>query len=423
LAESLVTPTLLSPTAADHATHNHPLSRRMAAISFLAYNLTIGCIFGTYGVMMGPIEAKLGLSRDVSSLGISLIMLAIALLSPVIGVLVGKMSIRLLMMLGALLLVAGFTTLAFAANVTVFLGVYALLLGPGMCLLGTMLPPTLVTRWYNVNRGRALGIVTMPLLSAGISPLVALVMTQYGLTLTYLMLAGLMLLLLPVLLFVVDYPPEAMDRSGENAAAGLATDSGMKIGDFIRTGGFWTLSLAYAAIMVGQTFLAAHIVPLAIGWGIDAPRAASLLTASAFGGMAGSVIFGWVADRIGGAVTLVILCVNSAILWAIVLLHPPFAVLALLAALMGLHGAGVGAVVSMALSQRFGQASFGRAFGLSNLVNLPFMVLGVPVAGHIYARTGSYTLAVAGLVGVFLLGGVFAAISRRKVMEPTLSTV
>ena len=82
---------------------NHPLAARMAAIAFLSYNLTIGCIFGSYSVMMGPIEVKLGLTRDVSSLGIPLILLAIALSAPVVGILVGKVSIRLLMMLGALL--------------------------------------------------------------------------------------------------------------------------------------------------------------------------------------------------------------------------------------------------------------------------------------------------------------------------------
>lgn len=395
----------------------------MAAIAFLSYNLTIGCIFGSYSVMMGPIEVKLGLTRDISSLGIPLILLAIALSAPVVGILVGKVSIRLLMMLGALLLVAGFAILAVAANATVFLGVYGLLLGPGMCLLGTMLPPTLVTRWYQVNRGRALGIVTMPLLSAGISPLVALVLTKYGLTATYMMLAGLMLLLLPALLFVVDYPPNAVERSDEDVAVQAAADPVMKISDLLRLGGFWTLSLAYAAIMIGQTILAAHLVPLAIGRGIDPTRAASLLTASALGGMAGSVIFGWIADRLGGARTLVVMCVNNAILWAIMLLQPSFAFLVLLAALMGLHGAGVGAVVSMALSQRFGQANFGRAFGLSNLVNLPFMGLGVPIAGYIYVRTGSYTGAVIGLIGVFLLGALSAAISRGKVMQPTLNAV
>lgn len=417
------TSTLSSPQPVGSGLRNHPLAIRMAAIAFLAYNLTIGCVFGSYSVMMGPMEARLHLTRDVSSLGIPLIMLSIALFAPVIGILVGKFSIRLLMMLGALLLIAGFVTLAVAPNVTVFLLAYGVFLGPGMSLMATMLPPTLVTRWWLVNRGRALGIVHMPLLSAGISPLVALVLTRYGFAATYAMLAGLMALLLPALFFVVDYPPSTNVRGTEGLAAPPAPlAAGLKIGDLLRSAGFWTLALAYASVMIGQTFLAAHMVPLAMGWGIDATRAASLLTASSFGGMAGSALFGWVADKLGGAATIVIMCVNSAILWAIMLLHPPFTAFVILAALMGLHGAGVGAVVSLAMSQRFGQASFSRAFGLSNLVNLPFLVAGVPVAGLIYVRTGTYTLAIIGVVGIFLLGALLAATSRRiKIVTPTLN--
>jgi MFS family permease len=397
---------------------NHPLASRMTAIAFLAYNLVMGCIFGSYGVLMEPIEAKLGLTRDVSSLGIPLLLLAISLLAPIVGVYAARISIRLLMILGALLLAAGFAMLAMAANVTVFLAAYGLLMGPGACLLGTMLPATLVTRWYTVNRGRALGIVNMPLLSAGISPLVAVVLTRYGLTSTYEMLAVMMLLL--VLLFVVDFPPDKIDQHDRPSTAGLRGDPGMSTRDVFRSGRFWTLSLAYAAIMVGATVLAAHIVPMAMAWGIDATKSATLLTFSSLGGMAGSVIFGWVADRLGGALTLVILCVDSAILWSLMLLHPPFATIALLAALIGLHGSAVVAVVSLALSQRFGQANYGRLFGLSNLVNLPLMVLGVPIAGHLYVRTGSYMSAMLGLIALFVVGAIAAAVGGGgKVMSAT----
>jgi MFS family permease len=399
---------------------NHPLASRMTAIAFLAYNLVMGCIFGSYGVLMEPIEAKLGLTRDVSSLGIPLLLLAISVLAPIVGVYAARISIRLLMILGALLLAAGFATLAMATNVTVFLAAYGLLMGPGACLLGTMLPATLVTRWYTVNRGRALGIVNMPLLSAGISPLVAMVLTRYGLTSTYEMLAVMMLLLVPVLLFVVDFPPDMINRHDRPSTAALADDPGMSTRDVFRSGRFWTLSLAYAAIMVGATVLAAHIVPMAMAWGIDATRSATLLTFSSLGGMAGSVIFGWVADRLGGALTLVILCVDSAILWALMLLHPDFAIIALLAALMGLHGSAVVAVVSLALSQRFGQANYGRLFGLSNLVNLPLMVLGVPIAGYLYVRTGSYMSAMLGLIALFVVGAIAAAVGGRgKVVSAT----
>jgi hypothetical protein len=47
------------------------------------------------------------------------------------------------------------------------------------------------------------------------------------------------------------------------------------------------------------------------------------------------------------------------------------------------------------------------------MVNLPFMVLGVPIAGHVYVRTGSYAFAVIGLSGFLLMGAVAAAMGRR----------
>jgi hypothetical protein len=94
------------------------------------------------------------------------------------------------------------------------------------------------------------------------------------------------------------------------------------------------------------------------------------------------------------------------------LLQPSYAILVLVVTLMGLNTAAVVAVVSMAFSQHFGHASFGRVFGMSNLVNLPFMLLGVPAAGHVYVRTGSYTGAVIGLIGFTLLGAMCALKSR-----------
>jgi MFS family permease len=393
-------------------TCNHPLAPRMAAIAFLSFNLAIGCVYGGYGVLIGPIESKLGVARDLSSLALSSILLATALTAPIIGVLASKYSIRLLMLVGALMLSAGFVVAALSKTITLLLIAYGILIGPGVCLTATMLPSTLITRWYLVNRGRTLGLVNMPILAAFMSPIIAVVVRDHGLSSTYLILAGIMALLVFPLMFVEDYPPVTIDATHVHAVPERA-DPGMSVGELLRTGRFWTLSAAYAAVMTGATILTAHLVPMAMQWGVDATGAATLLSASSLGGVAGSVVFGWIADRVGGAATLAVLCFNGAILWALLLFQPSFAFLVPIAALIGLHGAPVVVAISMALSQRFGQASFARAFGLSNLLNLPFMVLGVPIAGHIYVRRGSYVDAVLGLAGLLLLGAVAAAAGRR----------
>jgi cyanate permease len=391
---------------------NHPLATRMAAISFFAHNLVIGCIFGSYGVLLLAVEARTHLTRDLSSLGISLVLAVIALMAPVFGVLVGKFSLRLLMMLGALMMTAGFVILAVGGSAYIFLAVYALLFGPAMSLNSTMLPLTLVTRWYNVNRGRALGIVTMPLLAAGMAPMVALVLRHYGLSATYFMLAGLSATLLLAAGFVIDHPPNSAEPTSKVPPRETAADPGMSVGQLLFTTRFWTLSLAFAAVTTSATILAAHLVPLAMGWGIDAVRAASLMSFSSIGGMIGSGVLGWGADRLGGALTLVILCVGGAILWTLMLLQPPYLVTAMLVGLIGFMGAPIVAVASMAFSQSLGRASFGRALGLCYLIDLPFLVLGVPAAARVYVRTGSYAGALIGMVVFLLVGAACALVSQ-----------
>jgi predicted MFS family arabinose efflux permease len=383
----------------------------------------IGSIFGSYGVLLVAVEATMHMSRDLSSLGISLVLAVIALTAPLFGVLVGKISIRLLMIAGALMMTAGFLILAVGGSAYTFLLVYALLFGPAMSLNSTMVPLTLVTRWYNVNRGRALGIVTMPLLAAGMAPGIALLLRHYGLSTTYFLLAGLSVALVLAALFVIDYPPTGKDPKGENLAVETAADPGMSVVQLLRTARFWTLSSAFAAVTTAATVLAAHVVPLAMGWGIDAIRAATLLSFSSIGGMIGSALLGWVADRLGGALTLAILCVSGAMLWVLMLLQPPYVAAALLVGLMGFMGAPIVAVQSMAFSQLLGRASFGRALGLCYLVDLPFLVLGVPAAAHVYVRTGSYAGAIIGLAAFLLLGTACALISRLDKPMPASPTL
>jgi MFS family permease len=148
---------------------------------------------------------------------------------------------------------------------------------------------------------------------------------------------------------------------------------------------------------------AAHLVPMTRDWGLDPTRAASLSTASFVGAMAGTLIFGWVTERIGGARAIGLACLNSGILWAFMLLRPPYIMLLPMATLLGIHAGAVVPAFSMALSQYFGQQTFGRALGLGHLMGLPLNFLAVPIAAHVYTLTGSYARAILGLSGFLLL--------------------
>jgi MFS family permease len=401
---------------------NHPLAWRMAGIAFLAQNCSIGFMFGSFGLLLGAVESKMAVSRDVSSLGVPLVMLGMALMAPVVGGLSAKISVRAMMIAGALLNAAGYALLAFAPTITLNLVAYGLLIGPGICMVGTITPATLVTRWFTVQRGRALGIVHMPLAVAIVPLIAAFVLREYGLATVYLALAAGMALLVLPLLFVIDFPPSVADPSGEDMATEAAIDPGLSAGELLKRGRFWALALASASIGTGGTMIVTHLAPMVTGWGEDATQAATLMAIMPAAGIAGSVIFGWLADKLGGGWALTINCLNQAALWALLLLQPPFWLLLPLIALIGIHSSAISATFGMALSEQFGAASFGRGFGLSNLINLPFLVAGVPIGAYFFVHTGSYAGALITQIIFFGIGAFCAATMRRRPSAPALRT-
>jgi MFS family permease len=308
--------------------------------------------------------------------------------------------------------VAAYVALALSSSVSINLLAYGLLIGPGLAFTAIVLPSTLVARWYRVNRGRAFGLVSMPIANAFLPLVAAATLHAYGLSATYGLLAALNALLFLPLLFVIDSPPDQVDVAGE-VVVEPTNEPILGIGELMRRRSFWALSIGWAAGSMSVTVAAAHLVPMARGWGLDLTRAASLSTASFVGSIAGTLSFAWFAERIGGARAITLVCFNCAILWTAMVFQPPYMVLLLLAALLGFHGGATVPAFSMAVSQFFGRTSFGRVFGLGHLVGLPLNFFGVPAVAYLYVHTGSYTVAVLGVSAFLLAIAPFVATTHK----------
>ena len=393
---------------------NPPLAFRMAVIAFLNQNIAVACIWGSFSVLLGAVELRLGVGRELSTLAVPIVNLATAVFAPITGALAAKYSLRLIMLSGSLLSLLGFLVLAFTASYPLYLLAYGLLLGPGMAV-GAILPATLVTRWYAVGRGRVLGIVCAPVVIAVVPLVSTWVLLAHGLPSAYGVLAALATVSVIANLFIVDRPPSsdqastADNRQGAGTVS-MARDTGMA--QLLRSPLLWVLTLGYISSITGSILITANMVPMARSWGFSATLAATLLAIQSFAGIGGTVLFGWVADRLGGKRALAILLIDAALLWLLLLLHPPFAPTAVIVGLIGVHGAGAIPVLGVALSEVFGRDSFSRAYGLVNLINLPFAVLSVPAAAVIFAHTGSYARVVL-CQAAFLAVGCLLVLSVR----------
>lgn len=120
-------------------------------------------------------------------------------------------------------------------------------------------------------------------------------------------------------------------------------------------------------------------------------------------GMAGSIIFGFVSDKIGGARALALIAFDDIILWALLMVDLPYAARAVVVGLIGMHGSGAIPAICKAMASAFGEASFSRAFGLASTATLPLMIASVFGFGLIFQTRGSYAAGIVAMIVYFVI--------------------
>jgi MFS family permease len=391
----------------------------------LAQNVMTGFVFGAFGTFVIGIEADYHVDRGTSTLPIPLVLLALALLAPIIGARLQRWSLRTIMVSGAVLMSLGFAGIAWASSMLQLMLVFGLLIGPGAAMMGGMMPIALVTRWYQARLGRALGLVNIPLLT-GVAPLLSMWLQEH---MSYrgvaLVMAAVTFGLVPVLWGVISDPAQrglqpvgAEGKAGASASAPLPA---MPYRTLLRSPGLWGTALIGVILAEASSTMVTHLLPMAVSWGHAPERAAWLLSALGLVGVIGSPLFGWVSDRLGPPGALTLNVVVQALCWFAMLGHPPFGLLLVLCLALGLATGSMLSVFGAALSQRFGAANFGRCYGVFSLINLPFVVSTPVIFGKVFTATGSYGPALVGQLaayGVAFCAGLWLLWSARGEARP-----
>jgi len=413
-------------TGSESAPPNDPRAVRMGTIAWLSHNVIIGSIMGTAGVLLIPLEERLHVSRGLASIGVPMVIVGSAVLASVAGVLAARYSLRRLMAGASVLMSLAWLILAFAHSYWPFLLAYGLLLGPAMAVGGSVLPPTLVTRWFQRHRGLAIGIVHLPIVIT-IMPLAAsLVISRFGVTALFFALAVFSAVtLIPGSLALIEYPPGHDPRQYVNETAAQRSARGttavgpiFTVPQLLQNPRFWLLALAVGAANTSSVTLASHLPAMGVAWGYAPTSAAALASVMSLVGMAGSIIFGVVADKIGGARTLALIAFDDAILWAFLLMDLPYPARAVVIGLIGMHGAGAIPGISKAVASAFGEASFSRAFGLASTATLPLMIAAVYGFGVIFQTQHSYAAGIVAMIAYFVISVPLAIVAGRRTPLP-----
>ncbi len=406
---------LQADTGGEDTPPNDARAPRMGGIAWLSHNVIVGSLFGTAGVLLIPFQDRLHVSRGLASIGVPMVMVGSALFSSIAGVLAARYSLRLLLTVSGVLMTAAWLILAFTHSYALFLFAYALLLGPAMAVGGTVLPPTLVTRWFQRHRGLAIGIVHLPIVITLMPLAASLFLGLYGVTALFVALAVFAAAtLVPASLALIEYPAGSSTMPDAGSASMPAGSRSFTVSQLLRSPHFWLLSLALGAANTSSVTLAAHLPAMGAAWGYAPTSAAALASVMSMVGLAGSILFGLIADRIGGARTIALIAFDDAILWSLLLTDLPYAARAVIIGLIGMHGSGAIPSISKAMASAFGEASFSRAFGLFATVTLPPMIAGVFGFGEVFQTRGSYSAGMVALIAYFIIAIAFALMAARQ---------
>jgi cyanate permease len=389
---------------------------RIVLICCVAQNCALGLAYGSFGPLVAANEQRFHVSRAVVSTGMSVLLLALAGLSPVLGGILQKTSIRKGMIFGAALSAFAYGGLAILTSFAAALVMYGLI-GVGVCLVGILGPLALINRWFLSDRAKILGVVNLPICLFLTPAAVGWLLPVYTRGAILAGIGAIFLLLIPLLWFLVDWPaqigrlPLQTDRS--DAAQGIDKTVDVPVlstRTILSNPPFWFVSFAIGILAGSATAFVVHAIPFSMGKLMSLREASTLLSAYAFAGIFGNLLMGWIADRVGPPKTLMLTSFCLALLW-FGMLHVSGSQLYVIAAVVGICSVPTGTLHGAALSELFGAMNISRAMGFSYTVKLPFLLVFSPLVGLLFERSGSYDFPFIATSGSLVIAGVFLALS------------
>lgn len=372
---------------------------RQVAVCFLLL-AAAGMIAATYSIVAVPLAAEFHPSRMVLMLSMTVLSAACAVLSPLLGQLMDSISLRKLMVAGGLLLASGYAAISVATSFNQVLVVFGVLIAPANVLLGPVAATVLLSRWFERQRGRAMGVAIAGISAGGfIFPMII-----QGLLDAYQWREALRLLALvlvvwtvPIALLVVNRPsdrglfPDGSAAPPEHLDAGGSKEA-ISARDILSDPAFWMIAATVAIVTSGMKGMITNLAPLAIDTGVSPSDAAKLVSVYAACGFISKLSFAALADRLGprtvmfcalGGFALGMACLTQA--------QAGYGVVALGVAITGLFGGLMVPIESYLAPRVFGRRGVGRAMGMLSGVILIALLSTPPLFGLIFDVTGSYT--------------------------------
>lgn len=307
----------ITQVIAARTSHRFSYAWVVVAIIFLVL-LTSAGIRATPSVMMLPLENEFGWSRGTISLAISFNIALYGLIGPFAAAAMQRFGIRPVVMSALVLLAVGTALSTLMQMPWHMLMTWGLLVGAGTGVAANTLAATIVSRWFELRRGLAMGLLTASAATGQMVflPLMASMVGHYGWRSVAFLVAIVAAAAVPmVALFLPERPSEVgLRRYGQVAEAQTEADvkarnplaiafdalrQAMKVGDF------WLLFFSFFVCgMSTNGYIGTQFIAMCNDYGIAEVGGASILATMGILDLLGTTLSGWLSDRFNPRVLL-----------------------------------------------------------------------------------------------------------------------
>ncbi len=319
--------------------------------SFLILFFNSGLMY-SFGVVFKPIAAEFGWGRGVISLAFSINMVVFALSISAVGKVYDRYGPKWVIVICTMFVSIGLFLTAMMTSLWQFFLFYGVLVAIGFG--GTSIPiiGAMISKWFIERRGLAvsLAVAGYSLGQFVLVPVFAFLELHYGWRFSY-MLMGLVTLvvnLLLALLVIKDGAPalagisskalHAEERGGSQQAAGIDPLRDMNLSQALRTRSYWLFMIVMFVCGSHDFLVTTHLIPFATDQGISAVTASNMLAWYGLMGLAGILIAGPVADRVGVKIPVALTFLLRVLIFLMILKYTSSEVNLHLCAGFGVHG-------------------------------------------------------------------------------------
>ncbi|MDD4226042.1 MAG: OFA family MFS transporter [Mariniphaga sp.] len=381
----------------------------------LGINLFLGLLYA-WGVFQKALVNDWGWSNTTASLPYTVSAAIFAFMMIFAGRAQDLFGPRIIVFIGGLIFGTGLILSGFATSPVVMILTFGVMGGVGIGVGYSATTPCAI-KWFDPSRkGLISGIVVsgVGLAPVYIAPLTAYLLNIYGIRETFIILGVSAIVVISLLSLILRNPPAGYVPAPANKTMRQNTSTGQNYSwqEILRKRSFYFLWTIYLLAATAGLMLIAHIASIAqtqAGWKAGFVLVVILAVFNALG----RVSMGFLSDRIGRKVSLLVVFMLQAVNMFIFTYYNSIPLLITGAAIAGLSYGSLFALFPAATADYFGMKNLGVNYGLVFTGWGIAGVIGPILGGLVVDQTGTYTISYLVSAVLLIIGSIMVFFMKR----------